>query len=85
MKKLILSGELPCSKEEAAVLAVIQLRVEETSPHEDNNMSAQTGHVGGSGTHRPETILKTLAHIADDKRRTNTLEDNKVRQSKPVR
>lgn len=32
LKRMILFGELPCSKEEAAALAVIQLRIEETSP-----------------------------------------------------
>ncbi|OTF77474.1 hypothetical protein BLA29_004684 [Euroglyphus maynei] len=32
LQKLILSGQLPCSKEEAVTLAVIQLRIDETSP-----------------------------------------------------
>ncbi|XP_022236231.1 uncharacterized protein LOC111083826, partial [Limulus polyphemus] len=35
LQQVVLNGDLPCSKEEAAVLAGIQLRIEETWPSEE--------------------------------------------------
>ncbi len=41
LQQLVVSGELPCSKEEAATLAGIQLHLDETWPEEDTE-SGQT-------------------------------------------
>ncbi len=45
LQQLVVSGELPCSKEEAAILAGIQLRIEETWPeskHKDLSKTTTT-------------------------------------------
>lgn len=68
LQKLILSGELPCSKEEAAILAVIQLRIEETSPQSKENESR--GHLGSmlpSASLRQSSIIEEkLRPICED-------------------
>jgi len=42
LQQLVVSGELPCSKEEAAILAGIQLRIEETWPQSKNKVLTTT-------------------------------------------
>lgn len=37
LQKLVVSGDLPCSKEEAVTLASIQLHIEEAWPDEDDD------------------------------------------------
>lgn len=38
---LIVGGELPCSKEEAAILAAISMRLDDAWPHAQSRLSAQ--------------------------------------------
>jgi len=64
LRKLILSGELPCSKEEAATLAVIQLRIEETSPQSKEN---EIRHTLPSSSLRQNSIIEEkLRPICED-------------------
>ncbi|KAK7077392.1 hypothetical protein SK128_024665, partial [Halocaridina rubra] len=58
LQQLVVNGELPCSKEEAASLACIQLRIEETWAPPDPPSSAQT--LAPSSTHGGPTF--TPAH-----------------------
>lgn len=64
---MILSEELPCSKEEAAALAGIQLRIEESWPSKDKT-------VGGSLAQR--TLTTTSGH--DQDKLITISEDTKV-------
>lgn len=67
LQKLILSGELPCSKEEAAVLAVIQLRIEETAPQSKENASRRIGSMLPSASLRQSSIIdEKLRPICED-------------------
>jgi len=60
-QRLIVGGELPCSKEEAATLAAIQLRVDEEWPDyadeddDDDAMTTEALHAGGDYDH--QTLL----------------------------
>ena len=67
LQKLILSGELPCSKEEAATLAVIQLRIEETSPQSKENENRHIGSMLPSASLRQNSIIdEKLRPICED-------------------
>ena len=46
---LIVGGELPCSKEEAAILAAISMRLDDAWPHTQARMSAQAAPAAGPG------------------------------------
>jgi hypothetical protein len=41
LQKLVVSGDLPCTKEEAATLASIQLHIEEAWPENDTQANLQ--------------------------------------------
>jgi len=60
-QRLIISGELPCSKEEAATLAAIQLHVDETWPDyaddDDDEYEAMATESLHLGDHDHQTLL----------------------------
>jgi len=62
-QRLIVSGELPCCKEEAATLAAIQLHVDEAWPDygddddDDDAMTNEPLHAGLGGDYDNQTLL----------------------------
>lgn len=48
-----MGGELPCSKEEAAILAAISMRLDDAWPHSQARMSTQSASLGHSGPGHP--------------------------------
>jgi len=62
-QRLIVSGELPCSKEEAATLAAIQLHVDETWPDY------------GDDDDDDETMANEQLHLADHDHQTLLYDD----------
>lgn len=44
LQKLVVGGELPCTKEEAATLASIQLHIEEAWPENDTQANIKEIH-----------------------------------------
>ena len=63
---MILSGELPCSKEEAAMLAVIQLRIDETSPQTKDSEPQPAPMVSGISMRKNSIIDDKLRPISED-------------------
>ena len=63
LQQLVVSGELPCSKEEAATLAGIQLHLEDTWPDDIDNDQTPHDEVHG---HENDRLLKN-----DQNRRPN--------------
>lgn len=59
----VLGGQLPCSKEEAASLAGIQLRIEETGGRPGLNASHSQSQTNqqSSATASPPTLLKPIS------------------------
>jgi len=73
-QRLIISGELPCSKEEAATLAGIQLRLEEAWPDRDLDQfidENDKGHM--TSTAVPSIVQHGPVNVEDDNRERETL------------
>ena len=54
LQQLVVAGDLPCSREEAATLAGIQLHLDETWPEEE----AESGHTDDDQELEKDTLLK---------------------------
>lgn len=83
MQRLVVSGSLPCSKEEAAVLAGIQLRLEECWPRARPPRSTAQQQQSGAGPPMglPSPLTPNLTTDRSSTTRTTT-DDDKVSRKK---
>ena len=76
MQRLVVSGSLPCSKEEASVLAGIQLRLEECWPRSrppplrssTNAVASAIGILPSTGPHTPSLTTDRSSARTDEEK-----------------
>lgn len=78
MQRLVVNGSLPCSKEEAAALAGIQLRLEECWPRSRPPRTGVLGLNASSAPHTPNVNSERSAATTGTTTTTSKLEEERV-------